>query len=45
VLSGPSMLQQAALDAVKTWQFRPYKLNNEPTDVETTFNVIFRLGN
>ena len=45
VLSGPQMLRQAALDAVKTWRYKPYKLNNEPTDVDTTVDVIFALGN
>ncbi len=30
VVSGPAMLQQAALDAVKTWRYRPYLLNNDP---------------
>ena len=44
VLSGPAMLQQAALDAVKSWRYRPYLLNNEPVEVETTVNVIFTLG-
>lgn len=44
VVKGPAMLQQAALDAVKTWRYRPYKLNNEPTEVETTVNVNFTLG-
>jgi protein TonB len=44
VVSGPAMLQQAALDAVKTWRYKPYLLNNEPVDVETTINVIFTLG-
>ena len=44
VISGPAMLQQAALDAVKTWRYRPYLLNNEPVEVETTINVIFSLG-
>jgi protein TonB len=39
-----AMLQQAALDAVKTWRYRPYLLNNEPVEVETTVNVIFTLG-
>jgi TonB family protein len=43
VLSGPPMLRQAALDAVRTWRYKPYRLNNEPTDVETTVNVIFSL--
>ncbi len=44
VVSGPAMLQQAALDAVRTWRYRPYLLNNEPVEVDTTVNVIFTLG-
>jgi protein TonB len=44
VISGPAMLQQSALDAVRTWRYRPYLLNNEPVEVETTINVIFTLG-
>jgi protein TonB len=44
VASGPPMLQQAALDAVKNWRYRPYLLNGEPVDVETTVNVVFSLG-
>jgi TonB family protein len=44
VVSGPVMLRQSALDAVKTWRFRPYMLGGEPVDVETTVNVNFALG-
>jgi protein TonB len=44
IISGPAMLQQAALDAVKSWRYRPYLLNNDPVEVETTVNVIFTLG-
>jgi periplasmic protein TonB len=44
VVSGPVMLRKAAEDAVRTWRYRPYKLNNEPTEVETTINVIFSLA-
>jgi protein TonB len=44
VVSGPPVLQQAALDAVKTWLYRPYLLNGEPIEVETTVNVIFTLN-
>jgi protein TonB len=44
VVSGPAMLQQAALDAVKNWRYRPYLLSNEPVEVDTTVNVIFTLG-
>jgi protein TonB len=43
VVSGPQMLQQAALDAVRTWRYRPYLLNDQPIEVETTVSVIFRL--
>lgn len=44
VISGPMMLQQAALDAVKTWRYRPYLLNGQPVEVETAVNVVFSLG-
>jgi protein TonB len=44
VASGPAMLQQAAIDAVKEWRYRPYLLNNHPVGVETTVNVVFTLG-
>jgi protein TonB len=43
VVSGPPMLQQAALDAVKTWRYKPYLLNGDPVAVETTVNVVFNL--
>jgi len=41
VVSGPAMLQQAALDAVRSWRYRPYLLNGEPVEFETTVNVVF----
>jgi protein TonB len=44
VVNGPTMLRQAALDAVKTWRYRPYLLDGEPVEVETTVNVAFTLG-
>jgi protein TonB len=31
------------LDAVSTWQYRPYLLDGRPVEVETTVNVIFTL--
>ncbi len=45
VISGPGLLQQAALDAVKTWAYRPYLLLGEPVEVETQINVVFTLSN
>jgi periplasmic protein TonB len=43
VVSGPEILREAALDAVKTWVYRPYILNGKPVEVETTVQVDFRL--
>jgi protein TonB len=44
VISGPAMLQSAALDAVKQWRYKPYVLNGDPTEVDTTVTVNFNLG-
>jgi len=44
VLSGHPMLTQSALEAVKQWRYKPYLLNGEPTEVETTITVNFNLG-
>jgi protein TonB len=44
VVSGPPMLRQAAIDAVQTWRYKPYLLNGDPVEVETTINVVFNLG-
>jgi len=43
VMSGPAFLTQAAIDAVKQWRYRPYLMNGEPVEVETTINVEFKL--
>jgi TonB family protein len=44
VISGDVLLQQAALDAVRQWEYRPYLLNGDPVEVMTTINVVFTLG-
>ena len=44
VVSGPEMLRPAALDAVRNWRYKPYKLNNEPVEIESMINVVFTLG-
>jgi len=38
------MLQQAAIDAVQQWRYRPYMLDGDPVAVVTTINVVFSLG-
>ncbi len=41
IISGPAILQQAALDAVKNWRYKPYLLNGEHVAVRTQINVVF----
>ena len=43
VLSGPAMLQQAALDAVRKWTFKPFRLNGAPTTVSAVFEFPFQI--
>jgi len=41
VSSGDDSLSQAAIEAVKQWRYRPYLLNGQPVEVETTITVNF----
>ncbi len=43
-VSGHPMLIPAAVEAVKQWRYKPYYLNGEPVEVETTIQVNFTLG-
>jgi protein TonB len=43
VVQGDPILVKAAVDAVKKWRYRPYILNGEPVDVDTTIKVQFHL--
>lgn len=43
VVSGPSMLQQAALDAVKKWRFTPFQANGVLTQAATTLTIPFHI--
>ena len=42
VTSGPAMLQQAAVEAVQQWKYRPYMLNGQPVEVDTVITVSFK---
>lgn len=44
VSSASPLLNQAAIDAVKEWRYKPYILNGEPVEVETTIQVNFTLN-
>lgn len=43
LVSGHPMLVPAALAAVRQWRYKPYLLNGQPVEVETTITVIFAL--
>jgi periplasmic protein TonB len=44
VVSGSPLLVEAALDAVRQWQFKPYVLNGSPIEIETQVTVNFVLN-
>jgi periplasmic protein TonB len=41
--SGHPMLVPSAIAAVRQWRYKPYLLNGQPVEVETTITVIFSL--
>lgn len=43
-VSGPAMLAQSAIDAVKQWKFHPTTLNGTPVQVECIFELNYNLG-
>ena len=44
VSTASPLLNQSAIDAVKQWRYRPYILNGEPVEVDTTVTVNFTLS-
>jgi protein TonB len=44
VVSGHPMLTQSALDAVRQWKYKPYYLNGEPVEVDTTITENYTLS-
>jgi protein TonB len=44
LVSGHPMLVPSAIEAVKQWRYKPYLLNGQPVEVETTITVIFQLS-
>jgi TonB family protein len=44
VVSGPSMLQQSAMDAVRQWTYKPYLLNGDPVEIKTKITVVYSLS-
>jgi protein TonB len=42
VISGPTILRQAALDALRRWKYEPSRLNGQPIAVEMQVTIKFR---
>jgi protein TonB len=43
LVSGHPLLAPAAIEVVRQWRYRPFLLNGEPIEVETTITVTFQL--
>lgn len=43
VVRGHPLLAPAAIEAVKQWRYKPYVLNGQPIEVETTVTVTFHV--
>jgi protein TonB len=39
VISGPAMILQVVLDAVRQWEYRPYQINGKPVEFSTRVSV------
>jgi len=42
--SGPKELRASSIEAVRQWIYKPYLLNGDPVEVDTTINVIYSLA-
>ena len=43
--SSNQIFNTSAIDAVRQWTYKPYTLNGNPTEVETTITVNYSIGN
>ena len=43
-VTGPEILQQSALDAIRQWIYKPYVLNGQPVEVQSTITINYNLG-
>jgi protein TonB len=43
LLTGDSILAQAAINAVKQWKYKPYYLGDQPVAIQTQITMKFKL--
>jgi periplasmic protein TonB len=44
IISGDPLLAKAGLEAVRQWEYKPFLLNGEPVEVDTTIDLVFSLS-
>jgi len=44
LIGGAPAHTEAAMDAVQLWRYKPYTLNGQPVEVDTSISVSFHLG-
>jgi len=44
VESGPPLLTQSAIEAVKQWRYKPYLLNGVPVEIDSRIIVNFTMS-
>src|SRR5690348_3264373 len=42
-VKGDPILADASIEAVKQWKYKPFLLNGEPVEVETTIKIVFHM--
>ena len=43
VISGPALLIQPAIEALRGWKYQPARLNDQPIEIHTTVKIDFSL--
>lgn len=43
-ISGPEVLREPNLEAVRQWTYKPYLLNGNPVWVQTTITINIQMG-
>jgi protein TonB len=43
VISGPTLLHQAAMDALRQWKYQPASLDGKPVPMHLTVTLQFRM--
>ena len=45
VMSGPAIFRNSVIEQLKSWRYKPTRLDGRPVAVQTLVDVVFKLGN